>query len=69
MATLDSAKAKQINDLLNNLNQSVLIGKSYPVGTGKSVFSSNGKSFLAQGVATGKAIAFKHKGTWRVLQG
>jgi hypothetical protein len=28
-----------------------------------------GKSFVAKGVVTGKAIAFKHNGKWQVVQG
>jgi hypothetical protein len=47
----------------------VLIGKAYPLGNSGSVFSGMGKSFVAKGVVTGNAIAFKHNGKWQVIQG
>lgn len=68
MATVNQI-ASQTLSRLNGLNKSVLIGKAYPLGNSGSVFSGMGKSFVAKGVVTGKAIAFKHKGTWRVVQG
>lgn len=64
-----STSANKILDQLKQLNQSVLIGKAYPIGSDRSVFSGMGKSFVAKGVVTGNAIAFKHKGIWRVIQG
>lgn len=67
MATLDTSK--KIMENLKQLNNSVLIGKAYPLGSGGSMFTGMGKSFICKGVVTGKAIAFKHKGTWRVIQG
>lgn len=68
MATVNQS-ASQILNRLGSLNKSVLIGKAYPLGNSGSVFSGMGKSFVAKGVVTGKAIAFRHKGTWRVVQG
>lgn len=67
MATIDTAK-NALNQL-NRIEKEVLVGKAYPLGTGGSVFSGMGQSFIAKGVVVGKAIAFKHKGTWRVVQG
>lgn len=64
-----NAKAKQSLDKLGQIRKDVLIGKAYPLGTGGSMFSGMGKSFIAKGVVTGKAIAFKHNGYWRVVQG
>lgn len=68
MATINQS-VSQILTRLGSLNKSVLIGKAYPLGNGRSVFSGMGKGFVAKGVVAGKAIAFKHKGIWRVVQG
>lgn len=68
MATLNQV-VKQSLSRLGQLNQQVLVGKAYPLGNGGSVFTGMGKSFVAKGLVTGSAIAFKHKGEWRVIQG
>ena len=68
MATVNQI-ASQTLSRLNALNKSVLIGKAYPLGNSGSVFSGMGKSFVAKGVVTGNAIAFKHNGQWQVIQG
>ena len=64
-----NAKAKQALEKLGRIRKDVLIGKAYSLGQSGSMFSGMGKSFVAKGVATGKAIAFKHNGQWRVIQG
>lgn len=68
MAQINTA-AKQVLSRLGQIKKEVLIGKAYPLGQSGSMFSGMGKSFIAKGVVTGKAIAFKHNGTWRVVQG
>ena len=64
-----NAKAKQALDKLGQIRKDVLIGKAYPLGQSGSMFSGMGKSFRANGIVAGKAIAFKHNGQWRVIQG
>lgn len=68
MAQVNTA-AKQVLNRLGQIKKEVLIGKAYPLGIGGSMFSGMGKSFVAKGVVTGQAIAFKHNGIWRVIQG
>ncbi len=66
---MEAVKAKLLLNKLHKIEQTVLIGKAYPLGNSGSVFTGQGKSLITKGVVTGKAIAFKHKGTWRVIQG
>lgn len=68
MATINT-RASQALSQLSQLKKQALIGKAFPLGNGNSVFSGMGKTFTAKGLVTGKAIAFKHKGIWRVVQG
>lgn len=69
MATVGN-EAIKIVEKINRINKTVLVGKAYPIGSGKSIFiSADNKRFVAQGIVTGRAIAIKHRNTWRVIQG